>query len=92
MKAIKKIEFFSKYELCEDLNENILLNKGKYIIYVYIPKKYNYNKNEKMNYSLKIIYNKSIIFDFIKFDIDYKYLLQSISDIFCLKFSNRKKM
>ena len=81
----KIIESYSVHSSYEDLNKNLFLNKGKYVIYVYIPEKYNYNKNVKLRASLKIVYNKNIIFDFIKFDDDFMYLLKNISDIFHLK-------
>ena len=49
----KIIESFSIYNYYEDINKMFLLGKGNYIIYIYIPEKYNYNKNEKLNSSLK---------------------------------------
>ena len=84
----KIIESFSTYSYYEDINKMFLLDKGNYIIYVYIPEKYSYNRNEALNGSLKIVYNKEIIFDFIKFDKNFSYLFKSIKDILYLKNKN----
>ena len=83
----KIIESFSIYNYYEDINKNFIMNKGNYIIYAYIPEKYNYSEYE-LNASLKIVYNKDIIFDFVKFDKNFLYLFQSVRDILYLKEKN----
>lgn len=84
----KIIEAFSLYEYTRDINKSFTFNKGKYALFVYMPEKYHYNKNEKMINTLKIIHNKDIAFDFIKFDDNFSYLMQSIKNIFYLKDKN----
>jgi len=81
------IETYSKYDYYDDIGINLELNKGNYIIWVYIPKKFNKDISY-MRGSLKIVNNKKILFDFIKFDVNYKYIIQSAKDILLLKENN----
>ena len=81
------IETYSKYDYYDDIGINLELNKGNYIIWVYIPKKFNKDISN-MRGSLKIVNNKKIIFDFIKFDDNFKYIIQSAKDILLLKENN----
>ena len=67
----KIIKTFSKLKSNDDMQTNYDLEKGNYLVWIYIPKKYLSEKKE-LNAKFMVSFDNEIKIKFLNYDIDFK--------------------
>ena len=79
----KIIETMSKSIGSDDIQVNYDLEKGKYLVWIYIPKKYVPEKKE-LNAKFMVSFNNKIKLKFLNYDVDFKYIINTCEYLFNL--------
>ena len=80
----KIIKTYSKTKGSDDIQECYDLEKGNYLIWLYIPKKY-ISDIDELNANFRVCYDNKIKIKFLNYDVDFKFITNACEYIFNIK-------